>query len=219
MILRLSYDYRPEKILSENSKTGVSVNLPIVGHCRPSTLCQEKCYARRGHVAFPAPRRKQRWVSHYLAQSNVSDLITECRNYQAVRLCGTGDLKNEHIPQILNLAHECSTTHFWGMTRKPEIAEMLNFQLPNLKMMVSIDRSSPEKPKHYQGPLCWGPRMPEDTVPDESRIITVFPCHMGGRVVKGMPRHQKDCPGVWHEVSGCNECSHCWTYNFKKGEI
>jgi hypothetical protein len=203
---------RPHKILSDNSKTIVSLNLPIHGHCRPTEICLRKCYAKSGHLAFPLPVRKQYWVSKYLSQPNIKDLIEECRSYQAVRLSGSGDLKQGHIPQVLKLARECPKTEFWGMTRKTEIASVLTNRLPNLRLMVSIDRSSPSKARDWAGALCWGPRMPGDSIPQDTRFKVFFPCHQSGRVLKNMEPMDKDCPGVWHKVKNCLSCTKCWTY-------
>jgi len=58
----------PLHILSENSKCGVSINMPIKRHCRPTKVCAFCCYARTGRTAFPASTRKQDWVSQYLAK-------------------------------------------------------------------------------------------------------------------------------------------------------
>ena len=202
----------PAKILSDNSKTIVSLNLPVKGHCRPTTLCLQKCYARTGHVAFPFPVRKQRWLSQYLSKPEIGELIHECRAFRAIRISGTGDLKNAHIPQILRIAQECPHTEFWGMTRKTEIANALTGKYPNLRMLVSIDSTSPKKVLNFDGALCWGPRMPEDVIPDDSRIKVFFPFHKSGKVLKTITRLPKDCPGVWHEVKNCLECQKCWTY-------
>lgn len=203
----------PQKILSDNSKCGCSINMPIKGHCCPTEHCKHDCYARTGHTAMPAPVRKQKWVSNYLKQKDISRLINECIGRSAVRLNGTGDLLKEHLPQILSLAKACPNTQFWGMTRKPEIAKALNNKLPNLKLLVTVDSSSPQSVWNYDGKLCYGPRRPDDIVPDDPRIITVFPRHFAGRVVNGVPRHPKDCKAVWHEIPGCLHCGRCW--NFK----
>jgi len=58
--------YFPTTILSENSKTGCSLNLPIAGHCRPTKNCARVCYAKCGNTAYPNSKRKQIWLSKYL---------------------------------------------------------------------------------------------------------------------------------------------------------
>ncbi len=207
--------YKPTMILSENRKTGCSLNLPIKGHCRPTKNCSRTCYARCGHTALPSNLKKQAWVSEYLKGPDISGLIQECRSRTAVRLSGTGDLLMEHVPNIRRLAKFCPATMFWGMTRKLEIANALNGHLPNLKVMVSVDSSSPEAVWKYQGTLCWGPRLATDQVPNgDKRIRTIFPYHRSGHIVdiKNMPNDKRDCPGIRHTKDGCLDCGRCWTW-------
>jgi hypothetical protein len=78
--------------------------------------------------------------------------------------------------------------------------------------MVSVDATSPKKTWDYQGKLCYGPRLAQDIVPEDDRIVTVFPRHFTGRVTKGITRHPKDCLAVWHDISGCSACGRCWKW-------
>ena len=203
----------PRTILSENSKCGCSINLPIRGHCTPTKNCSRCCYARMGHTALPVSKAKQTWVSNYLQSGNDhSRLILEAKAHTSVRLCGTGDLLQSHIPALFELAETCKTTQFWGMTRKINIATQVNGQFPNLHLLVSVDASSPKSVWNYQGALCWGPRLPADVIPVDDRIKVVFPYHAHGRVIQAVPKHPKDCQAVWHNISGCLECGRCWNW-------
>jgi hypothetical protein len=206
--------YQPGTILSSNSKCGHSINLPIAGHCRPTKNCSHTCYARKGRTALPSNKKKQVWVSNYLKGLNLTELIQEIKTKKAVRLSGTGDLCKDHVLGIRRLAKACPDTMLWGMTRKLEIARALNGKYPNLKLMVSIDSSSPKEVRNYQGTLCWGPRMATDTVPKNKRIHTIFPYHNSGKIVnsKAMPHDNRDCKAVWHEINGCSECGRCWNW-------
>ncbi len=205
--------YTPLTIISENKKTGVSINFPMKGHCRPSKLCQKLCYARSGHMALPNTVKKQNYVSDYFTGNDLLKVIVECKNCHAVRLNGCGDLLPDHVNNIINLANECPKTMFYGMTRKPEIAKVINDQLPNLRLLLSIDATTPKKVwSKFPGKMCFGPRRDVDTVPDDPRIIIVFPYHCHGSVVKNVPKHPLDCLAVWHEVSGCLECARCWDW-------
>ena len=207
--------YHPIMILSSNTKTGCSLNLPIKGHCRPTKNCRKTCYARCGHTALPSNLKKQNWVSKYIKGKDITQLVEECRGRSAVRLSGTGDFQIDHIPNIRRLAKTCPTTMFWGMTRKLEIAKALNGHYPNLKIMVSVDSSSPESVWKYKGTLCWGPRLAKDQVPKgDKRIHTIFPYHKQGKIVgiKNMPRDKRDCPAVRHIKDGCLSCGQCWNW-------
>jgi len=203
----------PRHILSENRKTGWSIDLPLKGHCRPTPNCSKACYAKRGPQSWPLPVRKHLWMSQYLAGPDISRLIDECRHLRAVRLSGSGDLLEAHVPNLISLAKECHKTRFWGMTRKVEIAQLINnARLPNLRLLVTVDPTSTLDTWNHRGKLCFGPRHPQDRVPRDSRILAVFPAHYSGRVESGMTRHQKDCPGVWHETSGCLACGRCFSW-------
>jgi hypothetical protein len=207
--------YSPIQILSKNIKCGCSLNMPIAGHCRPTKNCSHCCYARTGHTALQCSKNKQNYLSKYLAGKDISRLITEARGHTSVRLSGTGDLNTPHIKNILKLAKAVPNTMFWGMTRKLEIANSLNNKLPNLKIMVSVDASSPKSVWNYKGVLCWGPRLASDLVPkNDPRIKTIFPYHSSGHIVneKAMPKDPRDCPVVRHTKSGCLECGRCWNW-------
>ena len=205
--------YSPVHIISENSKCGCSINLPIRGHCRPTKNCAACCYAKSGYTRLPASMRKQIYVSRYLASKDISRLKEECRAKSAVRISGTGDLLMSHVKNLVQLAKDLPMVQFWGMTRKLEIANAVNKKVPNLRILLSVDGTSPSRVWNYQGPMCWGPRIATDQVKDDPRIKTVFPYHFVGRVVKGMPRHAKDCKAVWHEISGCLSCGRCWSWS------
>jgi hypothetical protein len=200
---------KPEHLLSENRKCGASIDLPIQGHCTPTKHCNKDCYAHIGFQAFPNAKRKQTFISQYLTGPDISQLIKECRAHPSIRLNGSGDLNPSHLLNVIRLAKALPNVMFWGMTRKPPIARYLNGKAPNLKMLLSIDASTPESVwKTYKGPLCWGPRHAEDNIPDDPRIITVFPKHVTGKV-KDIPHHPKDCPAVRHTVDGCLSCNRC----------
>ena len=204
--------YTPQTLLSINSKCGCSLDLPIIGHCRPTPNCKHDCYARTGRQSLPEARKKHLFVSKYLKGKNLTILIHECKSHTSVRLNGSGDLLPTHIPSLIHLAEACPHTQFWGMTRKTEIATATNGKCPNLKLLVTVDASSPASTWKYQGKMCYGPKRPGDIVPNLKRIITIFPRHHGGKVVKGVTKHPKDCLAVWHKISGCVDCERCWSW-------
>ena len=210
----MTVKYFPGHILSDNRKTAVSLDLPIKGHCRPTPICAFCCYAKSGPQAFPNATRKHVWMTTYLAGPDISHLITEARAHTAVRLSGSGDLNPQHVPNIIRLAKSCPNTMFWGMTRKPEIATaLMKTRTPNLKMMVTVDSSSPAETWNYPGRLCFGPRRSGDSVPSDKRIVTVFPRHCTGRLVGAIPNHPKDCPSIRHTITGgCLNCGRCWSW-------
>ena len=204
--------YRPNEVISDNMKTTCSINLPIAGHCRPTRNCAATCYAKTGPISWENSLKKYRWVSEYLKGDDISQLIKECRRKHAVRISGAGDLLMEHVPNMLKLAEALPEIPFYGMTRKLEIARALNKKVPNLRILVSLDSSSPLETESYEGKMCFGPRLETDDVPNDDRIIVVFPFHNRGKIAKTMPLHAKDCPAVYHKVANCLECTRCWTW-------
>jgi len=202
--------YEPITILSKNHKTGTSLNLPMA-NCTPTKNCSFCCYGRVGHTRLPDATKKAQYVSQYLSGPYISRLASECRQLTTVRLSGVGDLLPTHIPNIIRLAKQCPNTMFWGMTRKLPIANALQ-GIKNIRLMVSVDATSPKKTWTYPGTLCYGPRLAQDQVPDDPRILTVFPYHFTGTVVKGISRHPKDCLAVWHDIPGCSDCGRCWNW-------
>jgi hypothetical protein len=205
--------YTPQKLLSDNSKTDISINLPILGHCKPTKTCFACCYAKVGPINWSNSRRKQVYVSKYLSGGDISQLKTECQKYNAVRLSGTGDLLPCHVKNILALAEMDPGTQFWGMTRKLDIARSINGRLPNLKLLVSVDATSPESTWQYEGKLCYGPRKEGDEVPkDDNRIVTIFPYHFIGKTVGKIVKDKRNCPAVLHHIKGCHQCGQCWSW-------
>jgi hypothetical protein len=202
-------------ILSANKKTGVSLNLPS-SNCRPTSICKFCCYGRH-HYLGHGRAAQAKWArnSQYLAQTpDCHELIEEARAFSAVRISGIGDILPAHIKNLLILAKSCPMTQFWGMTRKPELAKKINGAgLPNLSMLVTVDATSPRRVwDEYQGRMCFGPRRAQDNVPEDRRLVTVFPYHNSGKIVGQVPEHPLDCPAVRHKVSGCLECGRCWKW-------
>jgi len=248
---------RVVQLLSTNTKTGTSINLPVI-NCRPTRRCAKACYACEGPITFKHSVRKTLVVDEALRKGEIEGLIWECRMLRSVRLNGSGDMTDEHVDSVLRLAQACPGTLFWGFTRKREIAEAVNGKpsaeapgdparrsdageavngrasstasstssesvsgrsmsadgrLPNLSLIVTFDATSPDKElAGYEGPLAFGPRKPKDPVPDDARIIVVFPEHHSGRTIANVPLHPKDCPATRGHVrrNACQRCQRCW---------
>ena len=149
------------KYLSANSKTGVSINLPIKGHCNPTELCSKICYAKMGHTALPTSKAKQIRVSVYLMGGDITELISECGQFTHVRMNGTGDFLEVHLDNILYLAQMNPHTMFYGMTKKPFVAERLNnkFKNPFFNHFSSMTSTYILKLSHSENVTkeCWIP--------------------------------------------------------------
>ncbi len=202
-------------MLSENSKTGASINLPLI-NCKPTKRCSNECYACVGPIANPNSVRKSMIVDKAIREMDLHRLIRECTQRLNVRLNGSGDLLPEHVRAILALARACIDTTFWGFTRNIEVAEALNGKLSNLSLIVSIDATSPKGfADGFDGPLAFGPRNPGDELPDDPRIIVVFPTHHQGKPDAAIPIDGKDCPATRFKVreeklGACDRCKRCY---------
>jgi len=202
----------PVAMLSSNHKTGTSINLPVA-NCKPTRRCSAACYACVGPICWDNSIRKALAVDKALRTGELEGLIWECRRLQDVRLNGSGDMTLAHVPAILKLARACPKTTLWGFTRSREVAEGLNSKLENLSVIVTFDATSRDKQLvGYDGPLAFGPRRPRDKVPDDNRIIVVFPEHHIGHTIPGVPLHPKDCPATrgMKRKNACQRCQRCW---------
>jgi hypothetical protein len=163
-------------------------------------------------------------VDKALREGDLTRLIRECRQRLDVRLSGSGDLLPVHVPALLELAKECDETVFWGFTRNREVAEMVNGQLSNLSLIISVDATSPDGfVDGYEGPLAFGPRNLQDEVPDDPRIVVVFPTHRIGNTDKDVDLHRKDCPATRYKdksekLGACNRCKRCYYPQQHMGE-
>jgi len=203
---------RAVPILSSNHKTAVSINLPV-RNCRPTRRCMAACYACEGPISWRNSIRKALEVDAALRKGEIEGLIWECRMLQGVRLCGSGDMTLDHVPAVLKLAEACPDTTFWGFTRRREVAEAVNGRQANLTLIVTFDATSPEGGlQGYEGPLAFGPRTPRDKVPDDKRIMVVFPEHHAGHTIPNVPAHPKDCPATrgMDRRHACQRCRRCW---------
>jgi hypothetical protein len=132
-------------ILSENTKTGRSLNFPIYGHCHPSEVCEAVCYAKPVFKLYKSSLPKAEKVSKYFEGTDMSRVIKEINNWKrpSVRISATGDLFPKQAENLIYVAKKCPNTMLWGMTRKVQIAEIINgARLPNLCMLVSVDLST-----------------------------------------------------------------------------
>lgn len=68
----------PRILLSENLKTGESINLPIL-NCQPTERCAAVCYATTGPISWKNSLQKALAVDAVLRSGELEGLIWECR--------------------------------------------------------------------------------------------------------------------------------------------
>ena len=172
----------PRILLSENLKTGHSINLPIL-NCQPTERCAAVCYATAGPISWNNSLKKALAVDAALRNGEIEGLIWECRQLQSVRLSGSGDLCGEHLPAIYKLAESCPQTIFWGFTRSLEIAEQINHRHDNLSLILSIDATSADQElPGFTGPLAFGPILAGERMQPVDEIRREPPMQGGATV-------------------------------------
>lgn len=233
--------FNPESIapktlwISENEKTGASINVPIIGTCRPTKSCASYCYGLAGPISFgPALQRQYQNLKRFeiLETASPSDVDEEAdRVYHAIhprytylRFFGVGDLTPGSVRFINAMALLHPNLTLWVPTRKLELAEQIR-PMKNVFLMMSMDRTtSPVVAEQFRAfvstrkPYAFGAYVQQeedDKVP--GWIKTIFAIHVRGYRAKwsGTNTDPRTCPatvyeGVSHK-NACEECRACFT--------
>lgn len=222
----------PFLFLSHNDKTGLSINLPIVGTCRPTRACRSYCYGLGGPIAFPFAIRRERQNLDRLVvleSAPLQDVEREAdflafRVQQAeqdfLRINGVGDLVLGMVRLLPVVADRHGWLHLWVSTRRLDMVELLPVK-QNLHIMLSCDRTTPcsqmdrmrqliveRGPTYYLAYVSMGP---DDRAPDD--VTIVFNYHAGGiRTDSGDPRAcGATVPGGDAHKGACAPCGRCWS--------
>lgn len=138
-----------DPVLSGNMVTGVSLNLPIYGTCKPSKVCAENCYAQRNHISFRAAVNKQIKVMNSIKADPLAvaeRVASEMRKHLKkgvtyLRWNGVGDLFAESIDCLVAVADLLPNVPVWVVTRIPEQAVAVPHR-DNIFVHFSLDASS-----------------------------------------------------------------------------
>jgi hypothetical protein len=232
----------PERLfLSNNSKTGLSINVSIAKSCRPTPACMQYCYGLESRIRMTAALRKQ--VENYnrfeyLERTSERNVFREALGlaYEVqaqqdfLRFFGVGDLQRGSVRFINVLALEVPELAIWVSTRKFDLAAKLH-HVPNLHVMLSLDPSTKESFRNQAFNLA-GERGPEnfiawvqsDETPPPPWANVVFAEHHIGRRAGFTGEGGADprtCPatiadGSAHE-SACEKCRFCFTSEKRGG--
>lgn len=143
----IGYLSSKETVCSLNTKTGWSVNLPILGTCRPTKVCADLCYGvlLGKPVAWTPSIKKNLRVLRYFKETPAqiaADRIHKeyvARKMDFIRWNGVGDLIPETVKVINLLAEQHPDMAMWVVTKKPEFIQHLNRTSPGLYIMFSLD--------------------------------------------------------------------------------
>ena len=91
----LNQSVTPEHVyVSNNTKTGVSINLPIFGTCNPTAGCMKYCYALRGPMVFGHTLVKL--AENFNKFAELEGATQEIINSEALRIASTLDKKKRN---------------------------------------------------------------------------------------------------------------------------
>lgn len=139
-----------EKVLSTNTVTGISLNVPISGTCRPTKVCAQTCYAAKPTpISLPVALEKQLRVYNSICENPsevagriIAEMISHMRRgAKFLRWNGVGDLFEESIACMVDVADALPNLPIWCVTRKPEMAALVP-QRDNIFVHFSLDASS-----------------------------------------------------------------------------
>lgn len=222
----------PESVkVSDNGKTGISINLAIVETCQPTRECMEYCYGMRGPIGFKNSILAQHANTlrfAYLEAAPQSEVDAECESLVTavrkgkqnwIRWNGVGDLIPGSVRVINRMAELHPEITQWVVTRKVNEAATLA-DVKSIKILFSLDTSTPDTilqrakdlKKTYKRAkfrFSWTRR---DATKVPRHISIIFNEHRGRR--RGNWEDKRVCeatlPDHAHE-SACNTCRRCFS--------
>ena len=227
----------PSKLhLTDNSKTGISIDFPIHSTCRPTAVCMgvgedsASCYALRGFLTFPNAvklhARNQLLVDYlnsapYAEVVRVADALWSDLPKRAtwLRWNGAGELSPGACRLINCFTRRHEDVVLWVISRRPDMVRRLRDR-KTLKLLLSLDHSTPEKiakrlraatERFVKGSarLAYTRVSKEDVPPKDVHVV--FNKHMSGNY-NDWP-HKKVCPASLPDgehVGACDPCRRCF---------
>lgn len=215
--------------VSGNTKTGVSINVPIIGTCTPTKACGAYCYATKGPIAFPASllsqeRNLQRF--NELENANEAEVEKEAKNIMKqvgaaswFRWNGVGDLTPGSVRVINAIARLYPNVTQWVVTRKPALAATLS-DSKSLAILFSWDETTPaaikirslEVSKAFKQALfqfSYTRLSENDVAPKEVSIIFNYHAGRSRKAWKDARVCEATLPDHEHE-NACNDCRRCF---------
>lgn len=225
--------------LSDNAKTGLSINTSIAHTCRPTPACSIYCYGLDGRIAMPAALQRQaenaavfgvdddNWAQ--LADEAVDIAYVVSRQQDFLRMFGVGDLQegSAYFINQLSAYAKLSKPKFriWVSTRKFDLAATL-VDNANLHVMLSFDSTTPARwrtaglkllaKRRPQFFAAWVRQSEDEVVPRWADVVFEQHRHGHGRA-KRTP-HKRACPATIHETcpgsvelaGACEKCNFCF---------
>lgn len=148
-----------ERILSNNSIAGPTLDVPIEGTCRPTKVCVQDCYAASSRQAMPQMLAHQYRVQHSMeadpeefAKRVVEEYDRKGLTY--LRWNGVGDISEAAVKSINWIGRNRQDVVLWVVTRLPELASRIE-DAANVYVHFSLDPSSLDRREKFLavGPL------------------------------------------------------------------
>lgn len=227
----------PDRLfISDNEKTGCSLNVAMVGSCRPTSACYEDCYGLGGPVAFPYAVRRygenlRRLAYLATAPQEEVDAEADCvagfvayHRQDFLRINGVGDL----VSGTVRLVHALATRHpelqLWVSSRKPEMIAALPGR-PNVHIMMSVDETTAKQDvgafenlelvSNGQAFIAYTRRREDDHPP--AFVSIVFEKHTGPKRAPWVPDARACAATIAPEHQGsvahqaaCGSCRRCF---------
>ena len=230
----------PDRLyLSNNAKTGMSINASIRDSCRPTPACSVYCYGLDGRIAMPAALQRQaenaalfsvdesQWGTLADEATDIAHVVSRQQDF--LRMFGVGDLQPGSVYFINQLSAYARVAkpkfRIWVSTRKFDLAANL-VDNSNLHVMLSFDSSTPPRwraeglrllaQRRPQFFAAWVRQADGERVPPW--VDVVFELHRHGHGRANRPPHPKACPATIHksqpgscELAGaCAKCRFCF---------
>ncbi len=211
-----------ERILSNNSIAGATLDVPIEGTCRPSKTCTKDCYAAYSRQAMPRMLAHQYRVQHSMEADPVAFAQRVMEEYDRLGLTylrwnGVGDLSEAAVQTINWIGQNRPDATLWVVTRKPELAaKVQHFQ--NVYVHFSLDSSSLDRREKFLAlqPLSrnyfFSYQCERDEIPPANvQASVVF--HRKYKLVEGSdPSNPALCPlNLLTDCTGaCANCRRCF---------
>ena len=215
-----------EKVCSYNIKTGFSVNFPICGTCKPTSVCADLCYGARMNrpVTWDNSVRKNLRVHDYFLKTppeEVADRIAneyQRRKMTFLRWNGVGDLFPESVEVINVIAERHPDMVLWIATRIQEMARKVTRKGENIYLQFSLDGSEECRKRRAVIVRSRHPRLYYSFLRREMDEDT-----MGARIIYNAQQYKKNlfvddprtvCPadgGTLPVKGACEKCRLCFS--------
>ena len=205
-----SIKVRNTPLLSGNSKTEYSFNMPLMTCQYTTSICRRHCYACKGHFVYKnvinAGMRRFIKITRESLDDLVKEMIMEIPwGIKHFRWNGTGDFTAKTLMLLNAVADIRKDIKFYAYTRDPYLASFLNRKVT---LNFSVDKESMWKLKELKHPAVLVNYLKTDIdeqVPKEVGLV-----HPLNNKIRIAENDIKSCPyAVTKGKIKCDQCKIC----------